>query len=72
MHTFLKLSFLVVAFLLLLPATASAYIDPGAGSILFQGVVGIVAIAATVVAGYWRSLRAFISRIAGGQRRGDA
>lgn len=71
MRRLLELSFLAFVFLLLLPATAAAYIDPGAGSILLQGVLGVVAIAATVVAGYWRSLRGFIARMSG-QRRGDA
>ena len=65
------LSSFALLLLLLLPATAAAYIDPGAGSILLQGVLGAIAIAATVVAGYWRSLRRFIARAAGGRRRGD-
>lgn len=38
----------------LLPAPAFAYIDPGAGSLLFQSVVGLV-VAALVALRLWRS-----------------
>jgi hypothetical protein len=38
-----------------------AYLDPGTGSTLVQGVIGSVAIAAGLVSYYWRRVRNFFS-----------
>jgi len=38
-----------------------AYLDPGTGSVLLQGVIGGVAIAAGFVSYYWRRVRSFFS-----------
>lgn len=38
-----------------------AYLDPGTGSTLLQGVIGGVAIAAGFVSYYWQRVRSFFS-----------
>jgi hypothetical protein len=48
--------------ILLLPDSASAYIDPGAGNILLQGLLGAIAGGVAVGATYWRKIREFFSR----------
>jgi hypothetical protein len=48
--------------ILLLPGRASAYIDPGVGSILLQGLLGAVAGGVAVGATFWRKIRDFFSR----------
>ncbi len=45
------------------PTAASAYIDPGAGSLLLQGALGVVAVGVAVVGAYWRKVRDFIVRL---------
>ncbi len=37
-----------------------AYLDPGTGNMLLQGIIGGAAVAAGVVAHFWRRLRALI------------
>lgn len=41
---------------------ASAYIDPGTGSMLVQAVVAAVAGAALAAKAYWQRIRAFLGR----------
>lgn len=48
--------------LLLLPAQASAYIDPSAGSMLLQIAVGGVLAAFVTVKMYWRKIRTVFRR----------
>lgn len=45
------------AILAILPSPAFAYIDPAVGSMLFQGVIGAIAIAGTA----WYTLRQKVS-----------
>jgi len=44
---------LAVAALIMLTAPAHAYLDPGTGSILLQGLIGAVAGALVVIKLYW-------------------
>ena len=46
--------------LLLLPATAHAYLDPGTGSMLLQALVGGAAGVAVLVRVFWRRLTAWL------------
>lgn len=46
-------SYLAIAALLMLTAPAHAYLDPGTGSILLQGLIGAVAGALVVIKLYW-------------------
>jgi hypothetical protein len=52
---------LVAVSLLALPRQAHAYVDPGAGSILLQAILGGVATSFALGAAYWRKLRGFFS-----------
>lgn len=48
--------------LLALPREASAYIDPGTGSLVLQGLIAAAAAAAVVIRGYWYRIKAFFRR----------
>jgi hypothetical protein len=41
------------------PATAYAYLDPGTGSILLQGLIAAVAVGLGIGKMYWAKLKAF-------------
>ncbi len=47
----------------LLPSRASAYIDPGAGSYLFQLIIGVVLGAVFTIKMYWRQLSGFLRKL---------
>lgn len=47
---------------LLFPADASAYIDPGSGSLIFQAIVATLAGVAYGVKMYWARIRGLFSR----------
>lgn len=60
-----QVSILVAAAVIALWALATpvqAYLDPGTGNMLLQGIIGGAAVAAGVVAHFWRRLRALIPR----------
>lgn len=40
---------------------AYAYLDPGTGSILLQGLIGGAVAAGSVISIYWRRLKAFVT-----------
>lgn len=48
--------------LLALPRDAAAYIDPGTGSLVLQGLIAGLAMAAAVIRGYWYRIKAFFRR----------
>ncbi len=51
---------IVVTLLVLLGSSpAYAYLDPGTGSILVQGLVAALAVASAAVAAFWTRLRQF-------------
>ncbi len=50
---------LAFALLLAAPRDAAAYIDPGTGSLILQGLIGAFAIAAVTLRGYWYRIKAF-------------
>jgi hypothetical protein len=53
------IGFGVVAVLLLLPSTAYAYIDPGMGSLILQGLAASL----LAVAVFWRRLVSFVKNL---------
>jgi hypothetical protein len=57
---------LAIALLLYLPA-ALAYLDPGTGSLLLQGLIGAFAAAAAAAGLYWSRVKALFR---GSSRRG--
>jgi len=50
---------------LLVSRSAYAYLDPGTGSMLVQGLLAAIAVASAAVAAFWTRLRQFFS----GRRR---
>lgn len=44
---------------LALPREAAAYIDPGTGSLILQGLIATLAVAAVVLRSYWYRIKAF-------------
>jgi F0F1-type ATP synthase assembly protein I len=60
---------LVVAILLLLVSSpAYAYLDPGTGSMIVQGLLAALAALSAVVAAFWTRIRRFLSRRAASER----
>jgi len=42
--------------------TASAYLDPGTGSMILQGIIASIAVAGFTIKSYWYKIRAFFGR----------
>ena len=61
-YTFFWKNALVVAALMVLPQRVLAYIDPGTGSILLQGLLAGVAGLLVVMKLYWGRVKNFFSR----------
>jgi hypothetical protein len=51
---------LTVIILVLLTRPAYAYIDPGTGSMLLQGLIAAVAAAAVAIKLYWQKVKTFL------------
>lgn len=58
----------LVVLALFAPGTAHAYIDPGTGSLLLQGILGAIAAGMVAVSFYWQRFKDFVS----GRPRRDA
>lgn len=58
-----KLGLLTMAFWALVAAPASAYIDPGSGSYVFQVLVAAVLAGAVGLRAFWGRIRDFLSSI---------
>ena len=41
---------------------ANAYLDPGTGSMILQGIIGVVAAAAAVTGIYWQKVKSFFNK----------
>jgi hypothetical protein len=61
------LVFLAVIAVLLPSGDAHAYLDPGTGSIIVQGLIGAVAAALLVMKLYWQKLKGLFSSPASSQ-----
>ena len=66
----LHLTVLAVAWLLILPTTAWAYIDPGTGSYVFQLLIAGGLAALYTLRRYWQNVKSSVARLLGGSRRG--
>ncbi len=60
-HTVLRMS-IVAAVCLTMAAPACAYIDPGTGSLLLQGLLGTLAIAGAAIAQFRSQIRQFLAK----------
>jgi hypothetical protein len=56
-----SLSLLILAALLISTDDAHAYLDPGTGSMLLQGLIAGIAAASVVVGGYWSKVKGFFT-----------
>jgi hypothetical protein len=54
--------FLFVALLLSFSRTASAYLDPGTGSMILQGLIAGIAVAGFTIKTYWYKLRSMFGK----------
>jgi hypothetical protein len=52
---------MTVGALLIATRDAHAYLDPGTGSMLLQGLIAGIAAASVVFGGYWSKVKAFFS-----------
>jgi hypothetical protein len=53
---------LALAYLLLSGEMAQAYLDPGTGSMLLQGILAAIATGVTVCGVYWQKLKDFLTQ----------
>jgi hypothetical protein len=60
---------LLVACMAVLTQPAYAYLDPGTGSLLLQGIVGAIAASVTVISLYYSRLKLAFSRLMGGSKK---
>jgi len=57
--------FLLVPFLLFTYSQqAAAYLDPGTGSMILQGIIAGIAVAGFTIKNYWYRIRAFFGKAA--------
>lgn len=57
--------FAVAALGLLISSTSHAYLDPGTGSIILQGLLAGIAVAIGVARGYWQQFKMFLANLRG-------
>ena len=55
--------FASVVILLVMPQTAAAYLDPGTGSMLLQGLIALIGGTLATVGVYWRAARDFLLQV---------
>lgn len=53
---------LLAVLLLLHPATAFAYLDPGTGSMILQGLIAAIAVAGVTIRTYWYRIMQFFGK----------
>ena len=56
-----NITFSIIIYILI-SVNASAYIDPGSGSILLQALIGGLAAAGATLSIYWEKLKSFFSK----------
>jgi hypothetical protein len=56
--------FLITLFLFALSQRAAAYLDPGTGSMILQGIIAGLAITAFTIKSYWYKVRGFFGKAA--------
>jgi hypothetical protein len=65
------LTFLLLNFTIAGVTNAAAYLDPGTGSIIFQGIIAALATGAAVLASAWKSFAGFFGRLFNGRAGKD-
>lgn len=50
---------------------AYAYLDPGTGSMILQGIIGAIAIGAAYISMFWHRVKGFFSRAEGNSPTSD-
>lgn len=60
-----KLTIFLLSVFFVLPKTAHAYLDPGAGSYFIQILIGTVLGGAYLVKRFWKSITSFIANFLG-------
>jgi hypothetical protein len=70
MRTFASVTALALGALLLSTADAHAYLDPGLGSMLLQGLIAGLAAASVVLGRYWHKVKSLFSAPAEKRRPG--
>lgn len=68
MSVMMSLALALLAVVLLFPAAAHAYVDPGTGSMVLQGVIAAVLGLGLTLKLYWRRIR---KRLTGKRERDD-
>ena len=53
---------LIIAFLLLYIKNALAYLDPGIGSMLLQGIIATIAATGLTLKIYWQKIKEFFNK----------
>ena len=65
------LMLLCLAFLIISAPTASAYIDPGTGSLIVQIIIAGVLAASVSIKVFWKRIKAFFAAIASRKKHGE-
>ena len=55
-----------------IPDIAAAYLDPGTGSMILQGLIALIGGTLATAAIYWRAVKRFIRRLLGRTARDDS
>lgn len=58
----IRFSLIPFVLLLTLSLPAAAYLDPGTGSMILQGIIAALAVAGFTIKSYWYRIRAFFGR----------
>jgi hypothetical protein len=61
MKRLMSFALMSLAALLIATRDAHAYLDPGTGSMLLQGLIAGIAAASVVLGGYWSKVKSFFS-----------
>lgn len=55
----------LATFTLFMPRPAAAYLDPGTGSMLIQGLIAVIGATLATVGIYWQAMRGLFRRLLG-------
>ena len=60
----MRFKFLIISLTFLsIPNLAHAYIDPGMGSLILQGIIGFIAVGITSITIFWNKIKFFLRKI---------
>ena len=52
----------LIFLLIFYPTSAYAYLDPGIGSLMLQGIIAGIAVVTTTIGVYWKKIKSFFSK----------